>query len=692
MTQSTRRVPILPCACAVVAAILGFLPLAEWIPGGHSAEWYPVVAGEWISGSMIGVGVPIVAFIVLRRLGIWPAGVGERLASHAAARPALTATMLGLTAFAGYAAIALLVFDGLPLTIDEIVQVMQARIFAAGEVSRPVPQYPEFFGALNVVQENGRMFGQFPIGGPLMLLPGVLVGATWVTGPVMGACSAVLCWLLVREVEPRPAAALGASVLFAAAPFTAFMAGSHMNHVHTLAWLLLAMWCLVRVTRGESRALLPAFACGFALGMAAAVRPVDGAAFALPAAVWLLARGLRRPALLWDVVAAGAGIAIPASAILAFNALTTGDPLLFGYEILWGTSHRLGFHEAPWGAPHTPARGLEIANLMFLRLQTYLFESPVPSLVPVIAALALTPRVRGFDRYLLWSSVLLVIAYFAYFFDGYFLGPRFAYPLLPALALWTARLPGLARDRLPSIAGADRFVLLAYATSLMVALAAGIPIRVAQYVGGLTSMRFDFVAPAAARGIRDALILVRESWGAQLMARMWGLSVPRSAAELLYDNIDACLLEETLARLERAGVTGPAATDTISLLLRDSARVVESDKSPDTTERMLPGLEYGVVCRKRVSEDRAGYTFIPPILATDPGSNVYARELHARDTLLLKLYPSRPVYVLRAVSSEMGARLELFPFSMDSAQADWALSELGQTAERTRGPWRSPER
>jgi hypothetical protein len=601
------------------------------------------------------------------------------LASHAAAHPALAATLLGLTAFAGYAAIALLVFGGLPLTIDEIVQVMQARIFAAGEVTRPVPQYPEFFGALNVVQVDGRMFGQFPIGGPLLLLPGVLLGATWVTGPVLGACSAVLCWLLMREVEPRPAAALGASVLFAAAPFTAFMAGSHMNHVHTLAWLLLAMWCLVRVTRGESRALLPAFACGFALGMAAAVRPVDGAAFALPAAVWLLARGLRHPALFWDVVAAGAGIAIPASAILAFNALTTGDPLLFGYEILWGTSHRLGFHEAPWGAPHTPARGLEIANLMFLRLQTYLFESPVPSLVPVIAALALTPRVQGFDRYLLWCSVLLVIAYFAYFFDGFLLGPRFAYPLLPALTLWTARLPGIVRGRFPRQLGADRFVLLAYATSVLVALSAAIPIRVRQYAGGLTSMRFDYLAPAASRGIEDALILVRESWGAQLMARMWGLGVPRSAAEQFYGNIDACLLEQTLARLERADVTGSTATDTISLLLRDSARVVDSEKSPDMTEKMLPGLEYGDVCQKRIAEDWAGYAFIPPLLARDERTNVYARELHARDTLLFKLYPSRPVYVLRATSSDLGSPLKLFPLNMDSARADWALAEFAQT-------------
>jgi hypothetical protein len=173
------------------------------------------------------------------------------------------------------------------------------------------------------------------------------------------------------------------------------------------------------------------------------------------------------------------------------------------------------------------------------------------------------------------------------------------------------------------------------------------------------------------------------------MARMWGLGVPRSAAEQFYGNIDACLLERTLTRLERAGAKEAAATDTLGLLLSDSARVVDSDKSRDVTEQMLPGLEYGDVCQKRIAEDWAGYAFLAPILARDPGSNVYARELHARDTVLFKLYPSRPVYVLRPTSPEMGAPLAVFPFSMDSARADWALEEFEQTAAISGTiPWR----
>src|SRR4030095_13344117 len=145
--------------------------------------------------------------------------------------------------------------------------------------------------------------------------------------------------------------------------------------------------------------------------------------------------------------------------VLAYNGATTGSPTLFGYELLWGASHGLGFHRAPWGVTHTPARGFELVNTYFMRLQTYLFETPLPSLVPARAARAVVRRLSAFERYLLASSALLVLGYFAYWHDGFFLGPRFFYLLLPLLVLWTARLPSIARDRLPQL-GADRFVLL----------------------------------------------------------------------------------------------------------------------------------------------------------------------------------------------------------------------------------------
>jgi hypothetical protein len=460
-------------------------------------------------------------------------------------------------------------------------------------------------------------------------------------------------------------------VLFTLAPFTAFMAGSHMNHVPTLFWLCFAMWSLHRVTQLDRPAPLFALLCGLGFGVAATIRPTDAMAFSIPAAAWLLWRMRRFPATWRDVGAAGVGVLVPLCGLLVYNAFTTGDPLLFGYELLWGKSHAIGFHQAPWGVAHTPTRGVELVNLYLLRLQTYLFETPVPSLVAPLLALALTPAVRGFNRYLLWSSAALVVAYFAYWHDGNYLGPRFLYALLPALVLWTSRLPSIVRERFPRLVHADRFVILVFLASAAIAAAITLPVRVRQYASGMIGTRYDFLEPAERLGVGNALVLVRESWGAQLIARMWALDVSRSETETLYRGIDACMLEETIVRLEREGVRGPAALAVLAPLLADSARVIESAVSPDHTERVLPGHPYAPVCVRRIEEDRAGFTFLAPILATKPGTNVYARDLHGRDSLLLHTLGSRPVYLLRPHSSESGAPLGLFPVSLDSARADW---------------------
>jgi 4-amino-4-deoxy-L-arabinose transferase-like glycosyltransferase len=551
-----------------------------------------------------------------------------------------------------------------------MVQVMQARIFAEGRVARVADAYPEFFGALHVVDVNGLVFSQFPPGGPLMLLPGVLVGAAWLTGPVFGAIAIVAYWRLVRATD-TPAVALGAAALMAVTPFMVFMAGSHMNHVPTLAWLCLALVGLRSITAVDTPRPVLAFLTGFCLGMMVAIRPLDGAAFAIPAGLWLLVRTVRHPSFTPALLASGLGVALPVAGVLAYNLATTGDPTLFGYELLWGASHNLGFHQAPWGVTHTPSRGFEVINLYFLRLQTYLFETPLPSLVPSMVALALARRLTAFDRYLLTSSALLVLGYFAYWHDGFFLGPRFFYLLLPALVLWTARLPAIARDRFPSH-GADRAVLLSYAVSALVGVLVSLPVRVRQYSSGLQLARHDYLAPAAAAGVDRALIFVRESWGAQLIARLYGLGISRPETEALYLTVDTCILELAISSLEAEGLRGAAAMERLRPLASDSLRVINSTLSPDRTERMLPGRSYPAVCQRRILEDRAGYSFLAPLLARDVGSNVYARDLHARDTLLLQRHPDRPVYLLRAVSSEVGARLYLEPLRLDSARAEWA--------------------
>jgi hypothetical protein len=356
------------------------------------------------------------------------------------------------------------------------------------------------------------------------------------------------------------------------------------------------------------------------------------------------------------------------------NAHTTGKPLLFGYQVLWGQSHDLGFHRAPWGMAHTPARGLELINLYFLRLQTYLFESSIPSLIPFLGALFLTRKVDRFDRYLLATAALVLGLYFAYWHDGFIFGPRFVFPLLPMLALWTARFPRLIRERFgPGFS--YRVTWYGFAVAAALAAFVSIPARAREYARSFVPMRLDYIAPARLGRVDSALLFVRESWGTQLMARMWALGVPRSETELLYGRIDACALEQRIGVLEHSAVRDTAAFRALAPLLADSARTVKSPFSLDVTERYLPGSTYAAVCVQRLADDRLGFTLLAPLLYANWGTNLYARDMHERNIALMRRYPDRPMYLLRPPTNDVGARLQLFPLSRDSVRAAWGGTE-----------------
>jgi hypothetical protein len=673
-TTSARR-SATPAIVAILVAALGFLPIINWIPGGHQAPWYPAMVSGWISGSAIALGAGLVLAIFSRRLPfLWRDRAFDRLIDLWRGSPYRVALVIAVIALALYLGIAHGVFGGRPLFIDELTQALQAQILAGGALSRPSGPHPEFFSSLLVADVGGRHFSQFPAGGPAMLVPGVLLGAPWIMDPIYAAIAVIAFAAFVRAAEPRAGIALSATVLLAFAPFTLFMSGSQMTHVPTLMWIVIAMAAMAHVMTSEVPRPGLAFVSGLALACAATIRPVDALAFALPAGAWYLARALRDSSRWRDTLSAALGVAIPLAALLWVNHETTGKALLFGYELLWGKDHGLGFHPAPWGMIHTPARGLELINSYFLQLQTYLFESPFPSLLPVVGALALTRRLGAFDRYLLASNGLLIALYFAYWHDGAYLGPRFVYLLLPTLALYTARVFPLLRDRFEG-GLAYRTAVYAAVCSILIAGATLVPLRAHQYASSQTTMRRDADSAAASAHVQHALVFVRESWGAQLIARLWALGISRSETEMLYRSIDACMLDHRLDSLESANVRGPAAFAQLQALLSDSARLAKSPFSPDSSERYLPGYSYAAGCVARIDADRRGFTLLLPLLLAHGGDNIYARDLGPRDSLLAREYPARPLYLLRPETAEVGAEPRFYALSRDSLAHAWAAVE-----------------
>ncbi|MEO8449535.1 MAG: hypothetical protein ABI647_07085, partial [Gemmatimonadota bacterium] len=524
-------------AVLAVFAVLGLVPIANWIPDELAAPWYAGALAQWLSGSAIAVGVGVIVALVARRApGLWRSGAGRD--AFTAIDPANLQALgfVAVAAFGIYLAVAVLVFSAKPLHVDEMVQLMQARMYAAGRLWQPTDPDPTFQSILHQVDFQGRTFGHFPPGGPLVLALGDLWGVPWIMVPLTGAIAVVAWGLILRRIEPAPSVRGAALVLFAGAPFTAFLAGSEMNHMPALMWLLLALAAALYQSPDRLRPGL-AFAAGLALGMAAATRPPDALAFGLAIAVWGLIRFRRSPGLSQALGAALLGAAIPVAGILLVNQATTGAPLRFGYELLWGKNVGLGFHAAPWGPPHTPLRGLELVNLYLLRLEAYLFETPFPALLPALAALGLSRRMDSGDRLLLGASAALLGLYFMYWHDGFYLGPRFAYGLIPAAVLWSARFPGLVRER-----WGDGLVHRATVTALVVgallAAVRGIPDRVAQYASSFPAFRWDPDRAPDFAGVRNAVVFVQETWGSAVLARLWSLGVPKAKVERLYRAVD----------------------------------------------------------------------------------------------------------------------------------------------------------
>jgi hypothetical protein len=370
-------------------------------------------------------------------------------------------------------------------------------------------------------------------------------------------------------------------------------------------------------------------------------------------------------------VAWAAGFGIPVAALLWFNLRTTGDPFTLGYQVLWGSAHGLGFHPAPWGPAHTPLRGLELTNKHLLELQVVLFESPLPSLLPAIVALALAPRLQASDRYLLAGGGLLLIAYFLYWHEGYYLGPRFLFPLTILAVVWTARFPAILarRTKRPAIGVWAGCIL---AISLGSGYLDRMPRRWKQYQTLLPAGRWSADSAAGAMGVTNSVILVRESWGAQTLVRLWALGIQRSEAGRLYQATDLCRLDQALDRMEAAGARGEVAATVLRALAKDSNAVRRSTLSPDTTERMLPGARYAPRCRRRIMEDRGGTAGYLPFLLAGARGNVFARDLHGRDTLLLRMYPRRPLFIVTGrPPGPAGPSLILRPLNLDSAESEW---------------------
>jgi hypothetical protein len=544
----------LPMAAALVLSAFGLVPLASAVSPGAADIWFRGMRTWWLLG---GGSVVLLALACSRWL---PARVDGTIAAVGGAvmriPPRWFAWGVAMVALGATATIALVCFAGQPHNADEVAQLWHARILLAGRLSLPADPNPEFFGMDNVI-DRGRWYSQFPVGGPAFYAVGLAVRAAWLVNPVLLALTIPNLYAFARRAwDERTARA--AVLVLAVAPWPVFMSASYMNHVPVLflvsvALAQLAIWhdAETRTVAWRSAALI-----GLALGTAAAVRPLDAAIVAAVIGVMQLTRlrgsSVRTGSLAIQVLAG----AIPVALLLVANWRTTGAPLRFGYDVLYGSAHGLGFHTDPYGTAHSPMRALAFASKYLLELDVALLESPLPAVAVMVAGLLMLRRPSRWDRLLIALLAAQLATFAMYWHEGEFRGPRFLYTALPTLVLLVARAPFVvAATTRATVRRASLLVLpLGLLAGWLAWTVDASPIgRVRMYLRASPMARLQPARIEREAGLRNALVFVSESWEAQAIRRLWALHVDRGDALRLLASSHPCALRDAMLAEERPG-------------------------------------------------------------------------------------------------------------------------------------------
>ncbi|MSR06059.1 MAG: hypothetical protein EXR93_03175 [Gemmatimonadetes bacterium] len=619
-------------AIGAALAVLPWLPPIN--PTAKGLLWAPQVQ-SWIIGTIVVAVLGLLGGRLAHQAGFAPRW---RTPSPRLVIPILAVLLTGLSSW-----VMLDIFAGNPHLVDEMAQLLHARAFAAGRIGAPVPNPPDAFFITHTWITNNLWFSQYPPGETAFLALGLLFKAEWLVNPVLAGLG-VFCLYYAARGLYGPKTALTAAFLWVAAPWVMFMSGTYLNHVGatTLALATCAILWGPRQHRWWHAAL-----AGLAIAGVAAHRPLDAVAVAIPVVIWIVRR---RQWLALPLMAVGG-----APILIAwgwFNWRIFGSALTLGYDILYGQEHGLGFHADPWGDVYSPAVGLSNMVLAVQRLNMYLYEWPIPAMLPVIVW-ALAGRQRTWCDFVLGTAAVAApILYFFYWHSGYYLGPRFYFAAAPFLVIATARAWrwGWKAARLAP----RRWIRgdVALATAAAVVLVWGwievLPQRVLVYRTSLATMKQHPERELAARGVHQALVLVPESWGSRVMVSLWALGVTPGTVERAYRRLDTCDLYYTAGMARSAEVeSGAIESRLVQDMILAPPAPPRMETWPDPSIKLKPGSP-PEACQIELRRDLAGFTLYGYLawrnrIGLDSGI-VFARALFERNPALFRRYPGWEVW------------------------------------------------
>ena len=363
---------------------------------------------------------------------------------------------LSIGAFLLATAMAWGVLGAMPHLEDEHANLFQAKVFASGQITAVEPAVsPAAFYVPFIVHFDGRVFGKYTPGYPLLLAAGALINQPWIINALAAALSVWGVYLLGRDLYNHDVGVLAAA-LGAVSPMAVMLSGTLLAHTTTLAALTWGTWAFVRARRdghaqragrSDERPLRRfAVLAGVTIGWALIARPWTAVAITLPLALIAFNDLFNHPRLYFKryaLMLAVCGLVVAIWPI--YNGLATGSPTTNTYT-LWWPYDRVGFgpDAGRLEGGHTWERAAQNFNYDFPDLGVTLLGWPSianVSLAWVAVLLGLLwPAHNRRDWALFVPPALLVIAHLAYWARGGGLfGPRYYAEGLPFLWLIAAR-------------------------------------------------------------------------------------------------------------------------------------------------------------------------------------------------------------------------------------------------------------
>jgi hypothetical protein len=203
-------------------------------------------------------------------------------------RSALIALLCVFVAFTASDIVSRAIFERLPHLEDEFAYLYQARLFARGDAYIETPAPVRAYWQPFLINLEGKRFGKYTPGWPLILAAGVEIGELWVINAWLSMLTVAVVYRLGREVY-NPQTGAVAALLTAISPAAMLLSGSLMAHTLALFLTTLFLYALWRIERGR-RVLLWAAIGGAALGLNVLARPMTAIAIAVPFVIYSVGR------------------------------------------------------------------------------------------------------------------------------------------------------------------------------------------------------------------------------------------------------------------------------------------------------------------------------------------------------------------------------------------------------------------